>query len=188
VRYTSLLAVHRPRPPRPHPAPYTTLFRSRTSPSGSSDRSPAVRERRPADCCGPGPPPGPTAAPRRGSRSGRSTTTRPTRWPHAGRSPGTPARAPRGRSTTGTASGPSTPRSRPWPPGGKPWGGKPPRVRRRSSPTSSSRCPHNRPRTRLYIETSEEHTSELQSRENLVCRLLLEKKKKENTKKSTQLH
>src|SRR5690606_15438622 len=30
---------------------------------------------------------------------------------------------------------------------------------------------------------SEEHTSELQSRENLVCRLLLEKKKKKNTKK-----
>src|SRR5690606_41800909 len=30
-------------------------------------------------------------------------------------------------------------------------------------------CPHTR---------SEEHTSELQSRENLVCRLLLEKKKK----------
>src|SRR5690606_32586730 len=28
---------------------------------------------------------------------------------------------------------------------------------------------------------SEEHTSELQSRENLVCRLLLEKKKQENT-------
>src|SRR6266511_5767300 len=32
-------------------------------------------------------------------------------------------------------------------------------------------CPANR---------SEEHTSELQSRENLVCRLLLEKKKKKN--------
>src|SRR2546427_6789919 len=31
---------------------------------------------------------------------------------------------------------------------------------------------------------SEEHTSELQSQSNLVCRLLLEKKKK-NTKKST---
>src|SRR5215475_15451379 len=31
---------------------------------------------------------------------------------------------------------------------------------------------------------SEEHTSELQSRENLVCRLLLEKKK--NTKKNTK--
>src|SRR5207302_2548669 len=30
---------------------------------------------------------------------------------------------------------------------------------------------------------SEEHTSELQSRENLVCRLLLEKKKKKTKKK-----
>src|SRR5215475_15663004 len=30
-------------------------------------------------------------------------------------------------------------------------------------------------------QRSEEHTSELQSRENLVCRLLLEKKKKKNT-------
>src|SRR5690606_40505531 len=30
---------------------------------------------------------------------------------------------------------------------------------------------------------SEEHTSELQSRENLVCRLLLEKKKKENKRR-----
>src|SRR5690606_39849735 len=30
---------------------------------------------------------------------------------------------------------------------------------------------------------SEEHTSELQSRENLVCRLLLEKKKKKNDKR-----
>src|SRR5271165_7396067 len=29
-------------------------------------------------------------------------------------------------------------------------------------------------------QRSEEHTSELQSRENLVCRLLLEKKKKKN--------
>src|SRR5436309_13673477 len=34
-------------------------------------------------------------------------------------------------------------------------------------------APHEAPR-------SEEHTSELQSRENLVCRLLLEKKKKAN--------
>src|SRR5690606_38109157 len=31
---------------------------------------------------------------------------------------------------------------------------------------------------------SEEHTSELQSRENLVCRLLLEKKKKEEDKRN----
>src|SRR5207302_3804990 len=29
----------------------------------------------------------------------------------------------------------------------------------------------------IVVERSEEHTSELQSRENLVCRLLLEKKK-----------
>src|SRR5207302_10094114 len=29
-----------------------------------------------------------------------------------------------------------------------------------------------------FVSRSEEHTSELQSRENLVCRLLLEKKKK----------
>src|SRR5690606_41641567 len=32
-----------------------------------------------------------------------------------------------------------------------------------------------------FLVRSEEHTSELQSRENLVCRLLLEKKKKQNT-------
>src|SRR5690606_42010279 len=43
------------------------------------------------------------------------------------------------------------------------WGA---RCRTTSSPTSSD-CPPCR---------SEEHTSELQSRENLVCRLLLEKK------------
>src|SRR5436309_4740295 len=34
---------------------------------------------------------------------------------------------------------------------------------------------------------SEEHTSELQSRENLVCRLLLEKKKKKKKKKEKQI-
>src|SRR5690606_40139065 len=33
-------------------------------------------------------------------------------------------------------------------------------------------------------ERSEEHTSELQSRENLVCRLLLEKKKRKSRKSS----
>src|SRR2546430_3443598 len=32
----------------------------------------------------------------------------------------------------------------------------------------------------FYLERSEEHTSELQSQSNLVCRLLLEKKKKTN--------
>src|SRR6476620_11922801 len=42
------------------------------------------------------------------------------------------------------------------------------RCRRpRSSPAAARRCPR-----------SEEHTSELQSRQYLVCRLLLEKKKK----------
>src|SRR5690606_41295056 len=34
-----------------------------------------------------------------------------------------------------------------------------------------------RPRSDRFQDRSEEHTSELQSRENLVCRLLLEKKK-----------
>src|SRR5690606_39322771 len=34
-------------------------------------------------------------------------------------------------------------------------------------------------------ERSEEHTSELQSRENLVCRLLLEKKKTRNSPRIT---
>src|SRR5436309_4797282 len=33
------------------------------------------------------------------------------------------------------------------------------------------------PPSRTRLKRSEEHTSELQSRENLVCRLLLEKKK-----------
>src|SRR5690606_40809610 len=37
---------------------------------------------------------------------------------------------------------------------------------------------HNKTQVRIAeTEKSEEHTSELQSRENLVCRLLLEKKK-----------
>src|SRR5690606_39941796 len=34
---------------------------------------------------------------------------------------------------------------------------------------------------RHFAERSEEHTSELQSRENLVCRLLIEKKKERST-------
>src|SRR5690606_41945571 len=35
---------------------------------------------------------------------------------------------------------------------------------------------------KLSLRRSEEHTSELQSRENLVCRLLLEKKKKQRSR------
>src|SRR5690606_40335756 len=38
--------------------------------------------------------------------------------------------------------------------------------------------PGPRDRRALGLRRSEEHTSELQSRENLVCRLLLEKKKR----------
>src|SRR2546421_11321216 len=37
--------------------------------------------------------------------------------------------------------------------------------------------------TKLNCGRSEEHTSELQSRSDLVCRLLLEKKKKKNKKR-----
>src|SRR5690606_39572535 len=40
------------------------------------------------------------------------------------------------------------------------------------------------PRLRHVTLRSEEHTSELQSRENLVCRLLLEKKKKKKRKQT----
>src|SRR5690606_40704484 len=38
----------------------------------------------------------------------------------------------------------------------------------------------------FFAGRSEEHTSELQSRENLVCRLLLEKKKRTNNLQMTQ--
>src|SRR2546430_12885725 len=40
---------------------------------------------------------------------------------------------------------------------------------------------HDGARQRLIDRRSEEHKSELQSQSNLVCRLLLEKKKKENS-------
>src|SRR5690606_41678196 len=49
--------------------------------------------------------------------------------------------------------------------------GRPKRQVSISWPATSSTC------HALVIRRSEEHTSELQSRENLVCRLLLEKKK-----------
>src|SRR5205085_6435721 len=40
--------------------------------------------------------------------------------------------------------------------------------------------------SRALVHNMEEHTSELQSQSNLVCRLLLEKKKKKTKKKSTK--
>src|SRR6266566_9125769 len=48
----------------------------------------------------------------------------------------------------------------------------------RSRPRSRARGFPRRPRSRRPVARSEEHTSELQSPCNLVCRLLLEKKKK----------
>src|SRR5690606_41977594 len=66
----------------------------------------------------------------------------------------------------------------------------------RCIPLNDCNCPEARsssaPRTAFGIHAisltrSEEHTSELQSRENLVCRLLLEKKKKKKEKHNDKL-
>src|SRR5437016_11220324 len=79
-------------------------------------------------------------------------------------------------------------------------------VRTRMSPTQPAATPYREPgappnddgeSVELYIETlptpavraagrSEEHTSELQSLTNLVCRLLLEKKKKKEHRSHEQ--
>src|SRR5437660_2159238 len=48
-----------------------------------------------------------------------------------------------------------------------------------------TRQPSGATRTTVFVLRSEEHTSELQSRGHLVCRLLLEKKKKQKAKIST---
>src|SRR5690606_40295661 len=53
-----------------------------------------------------------------------------------------------------------------------PWAGVHPECRQRTLESASKKPPS------AMAPRSEEHTSELQSRENLVCRLLLEKKKK----------
>src|SRR5436309_10814026 len=57
--------------------------------------------------------------------------------------------------------------------------GSPPRLVY-SSIEASAANERDAPRPSRTRTRSEEHTSELQSRENLVCRLLLEKKKKKN--------
>src|SRR5207247_8877209 len=59
--------------------------------------------------------------------------------------------------------------------------------RLRSSPTASDASAATVVRGRTTVR-SEEHTSELQSRVDLVCRLLLEKKKKQNIKYNQQTH
>src|SRR3989442_2705279 len=53
----------------------------------------------------------------------------------------------------------------------------PVRHARRAPQTPPSPWPSSRPGRRGRLRRSEEHTSELQSRPHLVCRLLLEKKK-----------
>src|SRR5690606_40883205 len=55
------------------------------------------------------------------------------------------------------------------------------RVDRMGARTCDRRPKSARSSTHSVNTRSEEHTSELQSRENLVCRLLLEKKKREYT-------
>src|SRR5436305_7870459 len=60
-------------------------------------------------------------------------------------------------------------------------GARPPRPRRAPGPRDAAAAraapPASRPAERAPARRSEEHTSELQSRPHLVCRLLLEKKK-----------
>src|SRR5207249_12261614 len=53
-------------------------------------------------------------------------------------------------------------------------------IRRRGSPGRAAGFPGTRQRLPASAARSEEHTSELQSRFDLVCRLLLEKKKTNN--------
>src|SRR2546422_3176011 len=56
---------------------------------------------------------------------------------------------------------------------------RPPQSRRACPPVQA---PAARPSSSLSLRRSEEHTSELQSRLHLVCRLLLEKKKNDKTR------
>src|SRR3989475_1587428 len=56
-----------------------------------------------------------------------------------------------------------------------------PRRHERHAPPSTVACFPILHHPRCGGRRSEEHTSELQSQSNLVCRLLLEKKKKKNT-------
>src|SRR5689334_24133633 len=72
--------------------------------------------------------------------------------------------------------------------------GSPSRPRSSSTSRTCSRrrasCPRTRRTAPARGRRSEEHTSELQSQFHLVCRLLLEKKKKNNSKhfKRTRAH
>src|SRR5688572_32317065 len=52
----------------------------------------------------------------------------------------------------------------------------------------AQRAPERETGHAQHLVRSEEHTSELQSQSNLVCRLLLEKKKKKQTNKTPTQH
>src|SRR5690606_40864104 len=86
--------------------------------------------------------------------------------------PAAPCRVGRRNSRTATSSRPSSYRVRRWP-------AHPDDSSCRREPMPLHRTGYGRPAR--GGPRSEEHTSELQSRENLVCRLLLEKKKKKRT-------
>src|SRR2546422_7003106 len=62
------------------------------------------------------------------------------------------------------------------------WNGPDPRVARISKQNNQEVIWVTRGSGPFHSERSEEHTSELQSRLHLVCRLLLEKKKKTNSR------
>src|SRR3712207_7799543 len=59
-------------------------------------------------------------------------------------------------------------------------------ARQVSMEMGSEGCAARTAATRSAVRRSEEHTSELQSRQYLVCRLLLEKKKKRRIKKKVE--
>src|SRR5437870_6313234 len=70
---------------------------------------------------------------------------------------------------------------------GRGWGQRPRKSRRPSRALRRWRKSPSAPSARrIFCPRSEEHTSELQSRGHLVCRLLLEKKKNKTIHKITQ--
>src|SRR3712207_7203059 len=66
--------------------------------------------------------------------------------------------------------------------------GESPRQNGTSTTRRKSMAPARRPLRVALAKRSEEHTSELQSRQYLVCRLLLEKKKKKIDKSLLLTH
>src|SRR2546430_11261991 len=100
------------------------------------------------------------------------------RQPAAGCSTGAPAAWERPARPRGRAR-PSSGRKNTGRPPGTP-DGAPPCDARRADGTRAPPGRSGHPDPRPASKRSEEHTSELQSQSNLVCRLLLEKKKKQH--------